>query len=209
MHEIILNGILNYNIDLFYTINEGMKNSVFNFLMPLLTNFGSLIAWTIVCILIFIFGGQYSKKVALLGLLALFLSSAAVLILKYIIAEPRPFVVLNNVNLLTMENDYSFPSGHAAASFAAAVVIGKKYSFTLKGKSYGLFYPLLAFAVIIGLSRVYIGVHYPLDVLFGAVMGTTTAMAVIKFENEISSSIGLERILKVNITKKLKNIIKS
>ncbi|HEX3013315.1 MAG TPA: phosphatase PAP2 family protein, partial [Methanobacterium sp.] len=181
MHNILLNGILNYNTALFYTVNDGMDNSVFNFIMPILTNFGNLMAWILACVLIFIFGGQYGKKVAILGLLALFLSSAVVLVLKYFVAEPRPFLVLNHVHLLTAENDYSFPSGHAAASFAGAVAIGKKYSFILKGKKHKLIYPLLAFASIIAFSRVYIGVHYPLDVIFGAVIGTTVALAVLKF----------------------------
>ena len=207
MHNILLNGILNYNTTLFYTINGSMDNSVFNIIMPILTNFGSLIAWSLVCILIFIFGGRFGKKVAILGLLALFLSSAAVLVLKYIIAEPRPFLVLNHVHLLTIENDYSFPSGHAAASFAAAVAIGKKYSFIIKRKSYKLIYPLLAFATVIGFSRVYIGVHYPLDVIFGAAIGIISALAVIRFEDKILNFIGSKRIINRDITKKLKNII--
>ena len=207
MHNILLNGILNYNTALFYAINDGMNNSVFNFIMPILTNFGNLIAWSLVCVLIFIFGGQYGKKVAIIGLLALFLSSAAILALKYIVAEPRPFLVLSHVHLLTTENDYSFPSGHATASFAGAVAIGKKYSFIIKGKTHKLIYPLLAFAAIIGFSRVYVGVHYPLDVIFGAVIGTIFALAVIRFEKKISSFIGLEKILNINIARKLKNII--
>ena len=207
MHNILLNGILNYNTALFYAINDGMDNSVFNFIMPILTNFGNLIAWSLVCVLIFIFGGQYGKKVAIIGLLALFLNSAAILALKYIVAEPRPFLVLSHVHLLTTENDYSFPSGHATASFAGAVAIGKKYSFIIKGKTHKLIYPLLAFAAIIGFSRVYVGVHYPLDVIFGAVIGTIFALAVIRFEKKISSFIGLEKILNINIARKLKNII--
>ena len=207
MHNILLNGILNYNTALFYAINDGMDNSVFNFIMPILTNFGNLIAWSLVCVLIFIFGGQYGKKVAIIGLLALFLSSAAILALKYIVAEPRPFLVLSHVHLLTTENDYSFPSGHATASFAGAVAIGKKYSFIIKGKTHKLIYPLLAFATLIGFSRVYVGVHYPLDVIFGAVIGTIFALAVIRFEKKISSFIGLEKILNINIARKLKNII--
>ncbi len=188
MHNMLLNGILNYNTALFYAINSGMDNSVFNFIMPILTNFGSLIAWSLVCVLIFLFGGQYGKKVAVLGLLALFLSSAAVFVLKYAIAEPRPFMVLNHVHLLTTESDYSFPSGHTTASFAGAVVIGKKYSFIIKDKAYKLIYPLIAFAAIIAFSRVYIGVHYPLDVIFGAVIGTAFALAVLRFENSIFQS---------------------
>ena len=193
MRDILLNGIWNYNTLLFYIINGSMINSFFNFIMPILTNFGSLIAWSMVCVLIFIFGGHYSKKVAILGLSALFLSSAVVLVLKYLVAEPRPFLVLNHVHLLTVENDYSFPSGHAAALFAGAVAIGKKYSFNIKCKSYRLIYPLIAFATTIAFSRVYIGVHYPLDVISGAIIGTLFALVVIRFENKIFDFVSINK----------------
>jgi undecaprenyl-diphosphatase len=182
--------------------------------MPSITNFGSIIAWGLICGLLFIFGGENSKKVAILGLTALFISNVAVFVLKYLIAEPRPFLALSNVDLLAPESEiYSFPSGHTASSFAVATVIGLKDSFMVRGKKYRLIYPLLAFASIIGFSRIYIGVHYPLDVVFGAIIGSICALIVFKFENriflnKISNFIGLNRILRFNISRKLKNIIK-
>ena len=127
MHSVLINGILHYNTALFYIINKGMCNPFFDFLMPLITNFGSLISLSLVCGLIFIFGGEKGKKVAILGLTALFLSSVAVAVLKYVVAEPRPFLTLQNIDLLTTESDYSFPSGHVASSFAATTVLGLKY----------------------------------------------------------------------------------
>ena len=184
MHDVILAGILNQNVNLFYMINGGMDNTVFDFIMPLITNFGSIIAWVVICGLLFAFGGVKGKKVAVLGLVALFVSNSIVYLLKFIIAEPRPFLTLPNVDLLVYENgSYSFPSGHTASSFAAAVVIGLKYKFNFRGKSYGLIYPLLAFAGVVGFSRIYVGVHYPLDVAFGALIGILSALIVLKLEN--------------------------
>ena len=60
--------------------------------------------------------------------------------------------------------DYSFPSGHTASSFAAAWVLYRRLP-----KRFGI--PALALAGLIGVSRLYLGVHYPTDVLFGAVSG--------------------------------------
>ncbi|WP_321421282.1 phosphatase PAP2 family protein [uncultured Methanobacterium sp.] len=186
MYDFIISGILNQNTVLFYMINHGMDNNLFDFIMPLLTNFGSFIVWAAICGLLFIFGGEKGKKVALLGLAALFVSNVAVYLLKFIIAEPRPFLTLPNVDLLVSESEfYSFPSGHTASSFAAAIVIGLKYKLNVKGKNYDLIYPLLVFAGIIGFSRIYIGVHYPLDVFFGAIVGIISALLVLKFEDNI------------------------
>ena len=212
MEIVLLNGILHYNVALFNLINHGMDNRAFDFIMPLITNFGSIIAWGLVCGLLFFFGGENAKKVAILGLAALFISNVAVFALKYIIAEPRPFLTLSNVDLLAPESEiYSFPSGHTASSFAVATVIGLKYSFMVKNKKYKLIYPLLAFAALIGFSRVYIGVHYPLDVAFGAIIGVICALLVLKSEdkiflNKISNFIGLPKILNLNFFAKLKNI---
>ncbi len=180
MYE-FLSLILNQNINLFYLINHGMDNGVFDFIMPLITNFGSYIAWILICGLLFIFGGENGRKVAIFGLAALMISNVVVYLLKFIIAEPRPFLALPNVDLLVPENEiYSFPSGHTASSFAVALIIGLKYRLKLGKNSYNLIYPLLTFAGIIGFSRIYIGVHYPLDVIVGAIIGILTAILVIK-----------------------------
>ena len=184
MHNFLISGILNQNIILFYMINGGIDNNTFDFLMPLITNFGSLVAWVVICGLLFVFGGEKGRKVAIVGLAALFISNVAVYLLKLLIAEPRPFLTLPNVELLVPENEiYSFPSGHTASSFAAAVVIGLKYKLNIKGKNYRLIYPLLAFAGLIGFSRIYIGVHYPLDVIFGAIVGILSALLVLRVED--------------------------
>lgn len=205
----VFNNLINYNILLFYLINNGLQNGIFNIIMPFLTDFGSLLAWCILCGLLYLFGGARAKKIAILALLALFISNVIVFVLKYIIAEPRPFLVLGNVHQLVPETEiYSFPSGHTTSSFAAATVIGLKYSLQLKNKKFRLIYPLIAFAAVIGFSRIYIGVHYPFDVIFGALIGIICALIVLKtekqiFENEYLRKMGLEKIVEVSIVDKI------
>jgi len=206
MFDALLSGLGNQNLDLFYLINGGLDNSFFDFLMPVVTNFGSLVAWVIICLLIYLFGGKFGRKVALLGLVALLLSNAIVISLKYLVSEPRPFLILPNVDLLVRETGSSFPSGHTASSFAAALVIGLKYHIKSKGKKYWLIYPLIAFAMIVGFSRIYVGVHYPYDVIGGAIVGSLCALAVLKYEdrllrNRISDYLGLHKILDLNMVK--------
>jgi len=199
--------IMQQNDILFYFINRGLDNNFLDFLMTTITDFGSFVAMGIICILLFIFGGEKGKKVAVLGLAALFVANVAVYFLKIIIAEPRPFLVLPNVDQLVAENEiYSFPSGHTASSFAVMVVIGLMYKLNLKGKTYRLIYPLLAFASVIAFSRVYIGVHYPLDVVVGALIGVLSALLVLIFEDNKYlhkiSQISLQELLHLNISKK-------
>jgi undecaprenyl-diphosphatase len=85
-------------------------------------------------------------------------------ILKPLVARPRPFEVNQAVQLLVSgPTDYSFPSGHTGASFAAVSAL-----FFSKNK---LYIPAGILAVLIGFSRLYLYVHYPSDVLCGVLLG--------------------------------------
>lgn len=213
MHDVLVSGLVNQNIDLFYFINSTLDNPFLDVLMTFITNFGSLFAGFLFCLILFIFGGVKAKKVAILGIIALFLTNFAVAILKLGIAEPRPFVTLSHVDLLVNPTDrYSFPSSHAASSFAISTIIGLKYYFNIKGKKFRLIYPLMIFALLISFSRIYVGVHYPFDVLIGAVIGIIFAGIVLKFENEIINRIKnihvFNRLLKFNLIHKIKALNK-
>lgn len=89
------------------------------------------------------------------------------LILKPWVARIRPYDLLQFSILVPPLSDYSFPSGHTSASFAAATAI---YAMHHK---WGII--AYAFAVLMGFSRLYLGVHFPTDVLAGAVIGTVMA----------------------------------
>lgn len=93
------------------------------------------------------------------------------LIIKPIAARPRPCWLDQSVTLLIANpRDFSFPSGHTLASFEGAV------SIFLYRRTWGWW--ALALAVLIAFSRLYLFVHFPTDVLAGAVLGTAVALAV-------------------------------
>ena len=82
-----------------------------------------------------------------------------------LIARIRPYEVVEGLKLLIEpQSDFSFPSGHTCASIGAALAM---YPFL--ERKWGI--PLVILAVLISLSRLYVGVHYPTDVLGGAVVG--------------------------------------
>ena len=104
---------------------------------------------------------------------------AANLILKPLVARPRPFWINDYIEMLVrVPQDYSFPSGHTMASFAAAGAL------LFMGKRMGILAVLLA--ALMGISRLYFYVHFPTDVLAGAIFGLACgwlgALLVKKFQ---------------------------
>lgn len=91
--------------------------------------------------------------------------------LKNIIQRIRPYDVMESLKILVeAEHDFSFPSGHTACSFAGAWAMRR----TLDKK---FWIPAMVLAVLISLSRLYVGVHYPTDIIGGVIVGTFAAEA--------------------------------
>jgi undecaprenyl-diphosphatase len=93
-------------------------------------------------------------------------------LLKYAVQRDRPpTIVLDPEPLMEVPTTSSFPSGHTSTSFACAYVISRLAP--------RLTVYVYALAALIGFSRIYVGVHYPLDVLAGAVLGVVVAKALL------------------------------
>lgn len=120
-----------------------------------------------------------TRKVGILVSVALLLDVLTCnVILKPLIARTRPYDVNTAVELLIRApRDYSFPSGHTAASFAAAAALW----FADKKK---LAIPALVLAVLIAFSRMYFYVHYPTDVLGGAILGMVCGWLSYKLQSQ-------------------------
>jgi len=176
MLEGLTNSFNYYDTSIFFWINLHLHNPLYDMLLSIVTFAGTQIFWIAICLGLFIFGGEKGKKVALICFFALFLSYVLSELIKYLVARPRPFVVLNKVELVSYTGGYSFPSGHATTAFALCTVLGLKY---------GYIYLFIAFAALIAFSRVYLGVHYPSDVIFGALLGVGCALLLLREENKI------------------------
>jgi undecaprenyl-diphosphatase len=123
--------------------------------------------------------GPDREAVAALALGTLCATGAAQAI-KRGIRRPRPNCAIEGFRAVAANPDaWSFPSGHTAAAFGAATAAA--------GVHAGLGSAELALAVMIGLSRIYLGAHYPLDVAMGALVGSACGIAA----GRIAASVGL------------------
>lgn len=85
--------------------------------------------------------------------------------LKYAVNRPRPYATYAYINPYTRDADPSFPSGHTSIAFSTATALSLEY------KRWYVVVPSFLWAGAVGYSRLYLGMHYPTDVLAGAVLG--------------------------------------
>lgn len=164
----MLEQLLALDVALFAYVNRSLSNAALDFLMPLVSNLGSVWVWVPLGVLML----AYRKSLGRRFVFGLVAANAAVLFLKGLFARPRPDLVLQNINVLDTEPFASFPSAHAANAFLAAYLLSQEFP-----KYKWVFYSL---AVLVGFSRMYVGVHYPLDVLAGAALGIGAGYAVVR-----------------------------
>ena len=156
----------------FLFINMTLANPVTDFLMPIITSD---------MILRYLYGGAMLlclwKGDKRLRWMVLF--SALVLtiadqtsgtFIKHWIERPRPCHVMENINLLVhCGGGYAMPSAHAANSFGQAMLFGYFYR--------SVRWYLMGYAVLISISRIFVGVHYPGDILVGTLVGLAAGLA--------------------------------
>jgi undecaprenyl-diphosphatase len=156
---------------LFNCVNQKLICSFFDWLMPKITIMGSATFSVVMCLLFLAVGTGTHQKAAAESLLALGGSQLIVYIIKRMAGRQRPYLALPDVRTISsLFTDHSFPSGHTAAAFSLAV------AFVLHFPAYE--FVLFAIAGLVGISRLYLGQHYPTDVLIGAVLGSLSSILV-------------------------------
>lgn len=151
-------------------IQNQFRTSFGDFVMPLISKLGNGgIIWLVLSGLLCVFPKYRKAGVTMLTALALDVLLCNVM-LKPLVGRMRPFTVNTGVELLiNAPKDFSFPSGHTAASFAAAFAL-----LFVKNK---LWIPSMILASLIAFSRLYLYVHYPTDVLAGILLGLIVGVA--------------------------------
>ncbi len=136
--------------------------------------------WWLVLAVVFLF---ILKKINLKNLLQIFaiafIAWFMAELIKFFCFSPRPFLVLANVKpLFTHGLNDSFPSGHTTLAFALATAVTL---FT----NYKIGFLFFISALLVGLSRIVVGIHWPLDILVGAFLGITIVLIFYLFKIKV------------------------
>lgn len=147
--------------------------------MPFISFFGNA-GWLWIAAAVIMLCLPKTRKTGLVMAVALLFDGILCnLLIKPLVARPRPYEINTEILLLIKKPlEYSFPSGHSAASFAAAV------SLCLQRSRWSV--PALIMASLIAFSRLYLYVHYPTDVLGGILLGSLAAVLSFVLINYLS-----------------------
>ena len=161
-----------FYVNVFFAVNSTILPTWVDSVMVLFSLYGREAVWGGLIVALFFLGGEREKKAALtLGLVFLLLIGAGH-VAKGLDSRLRPYDALEGVRLLVPgESDASFPSGHTL------IVAGGTVVAWLRLKR-GLAALLTVEAKLVALSRVYVGVHYPTDLVGGALLGAGLALII-------------------------------
>ena len=157
-------------------IQENMRSDFLDTVVPMITSLGDK-GWFWICAACIMIIIPQTRKIGMAAGLALIFSLLITnMTLKPLVERIRPYDINTAIELLIRPpSDYSFPSGHTSASFAAASAM------FFINKKIGI--PALILAAAIGLTRLYLYVHFPTDVLGGAAVGIIAGYAAAKIMN--------------------------
>jgi len=163
---LFLNRVIAFDESLFFAIYS-LSNPYLGIFFNIITYVGSSI---FLILLILLFWFKNKKKLSIHLLFAFILDTISLIIFKWIFLRPRPFETFPLG--IEFEIGPSFPSGHSQQVFSGMFILSRYYK-----KYQVLFYVL---AILVSLSRIFLGLHYPLDVLIGSVNGIIVGMTALK-----------------------------
>lgn len=153
-------------------IQENLRTEELTKRMRMITFLGDR-GWFWILVAVILMGFEKTRKAGICMMVSLVLSAICTnLVLKRWRKRPRPYDTISGLErLIRKQHDWSFPSGHTSASFAAAEII-----YLMVSKNWGS--AALTLATLVAYSRMYLGVHYMSDVMAGISIGMGSALIV-------------------------------
>ena len=178
---LVLFGLLlwKYDFEILFFIKDHIRNGFLDVVVPFYTNLGDDgIIWIAVGLVMLVL--KKTRKCGIMVLAALLVMLVLNnIILKNLIARPRPCATYPElVELVKIPHSYSFPSGHTVSAMAVAFTILTQH------KKLGIV--AFVMALLMGLSRLYVGVHFPTDVFGGIIVGALIALIIWSAEKKIT-----------------------
>jgi len=170
----LLEYISHRDINILKFINNSWKCRPLDIILPTMTYLGSFPFMFIFCAAAFLLSSTLLHAMAIKAMISITISTGIGKLLKISVTRLRPFIDIPNLNIKKIGIDkYSFPSGHTTGAFSLAVIIA-------------LYFPIFGLITIplaccVGISRMYIGVHYPTDVIMGMFIGSTCSLLTYRF----------------------------
>lgn len=171
----------NLDIDLLKKINLN-RNTKFDGTFQVITDSAAVVAYgvpSVIIILSFLYKSVANKRKGITIGASVLLSGIIASVLKYSINRSRPFEVYNFIQNVGEGGSPSIPSGHTADAFAVATAICLAYP------KWYVIIPFCTWACAVGYSRMDLGVHYPSDVLVGALIGSSAAFLCYKINQRV------------------------
>ena len=171
-----MHGVFDLDKQALYWINAHHNPVLDAILLPIAYAGEVAAIWVLVCLGMLIFGKSRERKTAVVLLITMICVDRLIAAnLGHLFDRPRPYLALHGIRQMGIHwISGSFPSGHAHSVCIAAIILGSRYR--------KLIWPLVAFAVLTCYSRPYFGMHYPLDTLAGAALGTAAGFGVLGVE---------------------------
>jgi undecaprenyl-diphosphatase len=167
--DALLDSLIRWDERMLEAISQNHKLDTMSGFLVSATYMGDGYLWGGLALGLILFGRPIDRSYVILGLGVMLANIALFRLFKSFFARPRPILVVSPLRSRLLDS-YSFPSGHATTSFALAWVISACYPYIWAQ------IPIYLVAIVISLSRVYMREHYPLDVLGGGLLGTSSAI---------------------------------